>query len=356
MKICLITDQHFGCRGDSPIFHEYFRKFYSQFFFPKIDELGIKHVIDLGDTWDKRKFINYSTLKLSRDVWFDELRNRDITLDLIVGNHCTAYKNTNEVNSPDLLLQDYKNVNVYADPQDIEIDGLRIAMLPWICSGNFNDCMDYLDNTRAQVLFGHLEIAGFEMYKGHPSDHGFDSKLFSKFDMVFSGHFHHKSTRGNIHYLGAPYEMNWSDWNDPRGFHIFDTETRQLEFIENPFRMFIKLEYDDVRNSSEEQLTFPDDVPGSYVKVIVKNKTNPVLFDMYVDALEKLGVHSPQIIDSHEIVIEDDEHEDDTQKDEDTLTLLNRVVDKIDDSRIDKSVLSKFMTDLYHDAGLVQGN
>lgn len=356
MKICLITDQHFGVRGDSTVFHDYFSKFYSQFFFPKIEELGIKHVIDLGDTWDKRKFINYATLKASRDMWFDPLRDRNITLDIIVGNHCTAFKNTNEVNSPDLLLREYENVRVYADPQDIEIGGLKIAMLPWICSGNFNQCMDYLDSTRAQILFGHLEIAGFEMYKGHPSDHGFDSKLFSKFDMVFSGHFHHKSTRGNISYLGAPYEMNWSDWNDPRGFHIFDTETRELEFIENPYKMFIKLDYDDVRNSTEEQLDIPDSVSGTYVKVQVKQKTNPVLFDMYIDKLENMGLQSLQINDTHEIIIEEDDSPEDAEKEEDTLSLLGRVVDKIEDNRINKKNLSTFLTDLYHTASLVQGN
>ncbi len=147
------------------------------------------------------------------------------------------------------------------------------------------------------------------MYKGVVgNDHGFDSKLFDKFDVVMSGHFHHKSTKGNINYLGAPYEMTWSDYNDPRGFHIFDTESRELTFIQNPFPMFHKVLYDDVNKTMEEVIE--QDFSGfsnSFVKLIVRNKTNPYWFDIVVDKIEKTGVLDLQIVEDHlNLDLEDD--------------------------------------------------
>lgn len=351
MKIALITDQHAGARGDSTIFSDYFGKFYKNTFFPYIDKHEISHIIDLGDTFDKRKYINYVSLSAFKNYWFDEVAKRNITLDVIVGNHCTAYKNTNEVNSPDLLLREYSNVNVYSSPTDITVGDLDIAIVPWICSGNFNETMDFLDATKSQIVFGHLEIAGFEMYKGSPSDHGFSAELFGKFDLVCSGHFHHKSTKGNINYLGAPYEMNWSDWNDPRGFHIFDTETRELTFIENEYKMFHKISYDDSNKSLEELLDISDKLSGSYVKIVITNKTNPVWFDMYLDKIEKMGVVDFQIIDEYApIDFSTDEDEDDI---EDTLSILKKVIDQIE-VRVEKKDLESFMTNLYQEAVSVE--
>jgi DNA repair exonuclease SbcCD nuclease subunit len=52
---------------------------------------------------------------------------------------------------------------------------------------------------------------------------------FLKFELVMSGHFHTKSQKGNITYLGNTYQMYWNDYADQRGFHIFDTDTLKLE-------------------------------------------------------------------------------------------------------------------------------
>ena len=39
--------------------------------------------------------------------------------------------------------------------------------------------------------------------------------------------------------------MYWNDAGDIRGFNIFDTETYEMEFIENPYNMFEKVYYED---------------------------------------------------------------------------------------------------------------
>ena len=167
MKIALITDTHFGARGDHAAFDRYFKKFYEQSFFPTLDERGIRNVIHLGDMFDRRKYINYLTLNNCREYFFDPLRDRKIRLDVIVGNHDVFYKNTNEINSPELLLADYDNITPYSDPVELTYAGSDILMLPWICADNYQEVMGMIADTRAEICFGHLEIAGFQMYKGH---------------------------------------------------------------------------------------------------------------------------------------------------------------------------------------------
>jgi DNA repair exonuclease SbcCD nuclease subunit len=351
MKIALLGDTHFGARNDNSAFHDYFEKFYEQIFIPYLVENKIDTVVQFGDLFDRRKYINFSTLAKSRKYFFDPLKALGIQMHVFVGNHDTFYKNTNEVNSPELLLNDYLNIEVYSEPCDIILDGTKITLLPWVCSGNYEQCIDHINETSAQILFGHLELAGFEMHRGAVNDHGqFDNDILSKFDVVCSGHFHHKSSRGNIHYLGTPYEMSWSDYNDPRGFHIFDTETRELTFIRNPYTMFQKWFYDDTEwpNFSWIDGFAFNEAKGCIVKVVVKNKTNPYWFDMYIDRLEKAGAIDIQVVEDHlNLNLEDDG--DIVDEAEDTLTILRNVVDGIDTS-VPKKELDFFLTTLYSEA------
>lgn len=349
MKIALITDQHFGARGDSKAFSEYFDKFYTEQFFPYLKEHDITTIVDLGDTFDRRKFINFTSLASCRKFWFDKIDENNLTLHVIVGNHCTAYKNTNEVNSPDLLLGEYSSIKVYSEATEIIIDGLMIALLPWICSGNYDSSMEFINDTKAQVLFGHLEIKGFEMYRGAVNDHGFVTSIFDKFDAVMSGHYHHKSSRGNINYLGAPYEITWSDWNDPRGFHIFDTDTRELTFIENRYKMFYKIHYDDSVNDMNGVLDIDvEQLKGSTVKVIVHNKTNPYWFDMFIDKIEKAGVLDLQVVeDNLNLQLESDD--DIYDEAEDTLSILRNYTEQLS-TNVDKNKLDNFLSNLYTEA------
>lgn len=351
MKIAILGDTHFGVRNDHQAFHDYFEKFYRDVLFPTLEARNIKRVIQLGDLFDRRKYVNFYTLKRSREYFFDKLEENDIMMDIFVGNHDTYFKNTNEVNSPELLLLDYSNhVRVYSNPTEIDVDGEKLALLPWVCSGNYQESIDFVNNTKAQVLFGHLELSGFEMYRGAVNDHGMDRKIFNKFDTVMSGHYHHKSSQGNIHYLGTPYEMTWSDYDDPRGFHIFDTETRELEFIQNPYRMFQKWFYND---ATQEDQSFIDTLDyskaeGSMVKVVVKNKNNPYWFDLFINRLEKANALDIQVVDDHlNLQLEDDE--DIVDEAEDTLTILKNYANSIT-TTVDTADLNKFLTDLYAEA------
>lgn len=350
MKLALLGDVHIGARNDNIAFHDHYEKFYRDIFFPYLDEHNITVVHQFGDLFDRRKYINFYSLWRSRQYLFDELKKRNITMYVPVGNHDTYYKNTNDVNSPELLLGEYDNIIVWSEPTTVEHGSMRIALLPWVCSGNYEQSVKFIMDTNAHALFGHLELAGFEMHRGSIIDHGtLDTKLFDKFDMVCSGHYHHRSSRGNINYLGTPYELTWVDYDDPRGFHIFDTETRELQFIRNPYRMFNKIHYDDQDKEMSDIVDVDlSDYRGTFVKVVVRNKTNPFWFDMLINKLEKVGVVDLQVVEDHlNLNLEDDA--DIIDEAEDTLTILRKVVDGID-INVPKKELDKFLSSLYNEA------
>ena len=133
MKIAIITDMHLGVRGDTKVFLDHQEKFFSEVFFPYIDEHDIKIVLDLGDTFDRRKYVNYVTLSRAKKMFFDQMQNRNIEYHAIVGNHSVYYSNTNEINSMDLLLNEYDNFHVYQDtPKELTFGYTDIIMVPWL--------------------------------------------------------------------------------------------------------------------------------------------------------------------------------------------------------------------------------
>jgi DNA repair exonuclease SbcCD nuclease subunit len=345
-KVALVTDTHFGARSDSITFDNFFRKFYEETFFPELDKRGIDTIFHLGDCFDRRKYINFNTLSSCRDYFFDQAKKRGIKVVMIVGNHDTFFKNTNDVNSPHLLLQDYDNIVAYSSPIDYNVGGLSILLMPWICTDNYNECMEAMKVTKSQVMFGHFEIAGFQMYKGHENDEGFDPKIFEKFDLVCSGHFHHRSSNGNINYLGNPYELTWADFEDPRGFHIFDTSTRELEFIQNPFTIFSKIYYDDEKIDS--MAIDVSQYANQHIKLIVVNKKDFYKYDQFVERLYKINPLELKIIEDLS------EFESEALGDgdidlEDTITLLSQYVDNLD-TDADKDRIKNLMKTLYVEA------
>ena len=347
MKVALITDQHFGARNDSLHFLDFYEKFYDLFFL-ELDDKGIDHVLILGDTFDRRKYVNFYSLQRAKKMFFDRLKTRDIKVYMLVGNHDTYYKNTNEVNSPELMLSEYDNVTIINDPQTIVVGEVKICMMPWICSENYESSMNELKNTEATICMGHFEIQGFQMYRGAPAEEGLDPGLFKKFDSVFSGHYHHKSSNRNIHYLGNPYELTWQDYDDPRGFHIFDLNSHELEFYKNPYKMFHKIVYDDkkedIQTIQEKDLSAYSSV---YVKIVVINKTNPYLFDMFVNKLYQ--VNPIDITIAEDFTDIEEISDDDIDQAEDTITILNKYVDNLT-TDLDKAKLKTLFREVYVEA------
>jgi DNA repair exonuclease SbcCD nuclease subunit len=347
-QIAILGDTHFGARGDNPHFHKHFKKFYDEVFFPYLRKNNIEYVIQLGDVFDRRKFVNYQTLKSAQEYFFEPL-NKEFKSWLLVGNHDTYYKNTNEVNSLSLLLNQYKNIHQVHDACEAGFDGVSILMVPWISQDNYTDILKDMEISKSQICMGHFEISGFEMHRGAICDTGLDRSTFGKFDMVISGHFHTRSKNKNIIYTGTPYQMTWADYDDIKGFHILDTTTRELKFIENPYVMFNKVFYDDLnKNMSEVLVDNFDQYKDTTVKVVIKNKTNPYWFDMFIEKLEKSGPVDLQVVEDHlNLNLEDDS--DIVNEAEDTLTILNKFVDQLE-LNVDKQKLENLLRNLYNEA------
>jgi len=345
LKIAIITDQHFGARNDSIAFLDFFQKFYDNTFFPNIDAAGINTVLILGDTFDRRKYVNFYALQRAKEMFFDKLAERNINVHMLAGNHDTYYKNTNDVNSPDLLLREYKNINVIAEPQTIYVGGVPICMMPWICPENYQESLDQLKQTQSDICMGHFEIAGFAMYKGMQSHEGLDKNLFDKFDLVFSGHYHHRNSDGHIYYLGNPYELTWQDYNDSRGFHMFSLDTRELEFIPNPYTMFSRIEYSDKESEPIDIDKF--DLAEKFVKLVVVNKTDFYKFDKFIQKLYNKGCHEIKIVEDMS-EFEDGEIGEEINL-EDTVSVLSNYIDSIE-TDVDKEQVKTFMKTLYTEA------
>ena len=354
MKVAIITDQHFGARNDSIHFLDFYQKFYEHTFFPTIDAVGIDTVLILGDTFDRRKYVNFYSLKRTKEMFFDELVKRNIQVYMLAGNHDTYFKNTNEVNSVELLLREYENITVIDSPQTIHLNyediNYDICMIPWICADNYDTSLSEIKNTSAQICMGHFEIAGFAMYRGMPSHEGLDRSMFKRFDMVFSGHYHHRSSADGIYYLGNPYELTWQDYNDTRGFHLFDLSNRELEFVPNPNVMFHRIIYDDKTESiteiSNKDLSVYKD---KYVKVVVVNKTNPFLFDTFMNNL--YNSNPIDITIAEDVIDLTEESENDIiDEAEDTMTILNKYIDAVTPENIDNDKLKSIMRELYVEA------
>ena len=136
MKIAILNDTHAGVRGDMLEMAKYQGRFYEEVFFPYLDENNIGHILHLGDYFDRRKYVNFASLKSNKEHFIQPMLDRGITMDLIIGNHDTYYKNTNEVNSPDLLLFEHDAINVITEPMVNEYDGVNLALVPWINNDN----------------------------------------------------------------------------------------------------------------------------------------------------------------------------------------------------------------------------
>ena len=347
MKIAILNDTHCGIRNSSDIFLNNAANFYDKIFFPECEKREIKHIIHLGDYYDHRKFVNFKALNHNRKHFLNELRTRGMTMDIIPGNHDTYYKNTNDLNSLKECLGHYMNeIHNIMEPTVMKYDSLRLALLPWISPENHDQSMNFIQECKADWLGAHLELGGFEMQQGIESHEGMDHKLFEKFELVLTGHFHTSSRKENIWYLGSQLEFFWSDAHDPKYFHIIDTETREIEKIRNTYRLFEKILYND------EKMSYNDydvsNLDNKFVKVVVVNKSDTFIFDRFIDRIQNQDIYELKIAENFTEFIGENV-EDDGLNVEDTSQLVDDYIDGVD-TDLDKDRIKVDMRELMTEA------
>ena len=326
MKICIIGDSHFGARNDSPVFLEYFMRFYDEVFFPYIEAHNIDTIIHLGDFLDRRKFVNFHTLNAVRTGFVSKLEASGANMHLILGNHDIFYKNKSNVNSPCELFSD--KFIIHSKPTVEIFDGTPIALLPWINAENELESLEFIKNTNAEILCGHLELNGFNVLRTTVFSGGMEPDIFSKFRAVYTGHFHGRHSKGNIHYLGCPYQITMSDYGDKKGFHILDTDTGELEFVRNPHNIFLQIRYNDNDMNELAPLSIPEEkVKGRFVRILVDAKTKPYLFEKFIDGINGACPQGVTIIEDFAPDCGSEETEIDLG--EDTISVINNEIDNI---------------------------
>jgi len=340
MKVAILTDTHYGARKGSKLFHDYFEQFYKNIFFPTLEQYGITTVIHMGDAFDSRKSIDYQSLEWAKRVVFEPLKNYQV--HMIVGNHDSYYKNTNNTNSPQLLLKDYPNIQTYSSPTEIKVENLNILLLPWICMENEEQSLKMIKKTKAKIAMGHLELQGFRVNRSIVMEHGLEANLFKNFKKVFSGHYHTRSNNGTVFYLGNPYEIYWTDVNDTRGFTIFDTETLEHTPIDNPYKMFYNIYYEDTNYQTFDTREYENKI----VKVVVRKKSDTKKFEKFIDKLYASNIAELKIIENFDIQ-EPENFE--AFENEDTISILNRYIEEAE-INLDKSIIQKMMQEIYQEA------
>ena len=343
MKIAIITDQHFGARKNSKLFHDYFLKFYEDIFFPTLIKEGITTIVDMGDTFDSRKGVDFVSLEWAKNHYYDKLEELGITVHTIIGNHTAYYKNTNDLTGVGLFLREYDNVKIYSEAEEVRLDKTKFLFVPWINSENEEKTLQLIDDSDSPCVMGHLELNGFMATRGHFMEHGMDSNVFDKFERVYSGHYHMRSNKENVFYLGNPYEMYWNDVNDRnRGFHLFDTNTLEHKPVNNPYQLFHNLYYEDTPHQMLDITKYDQKI----VKVIVRKKSDPKKFEKYIDKLYSSNLAELKIVENFDFT-EGEEFEADES--EDTISLLNRYIQE-SEVDLDKSVITNILQDVYKEA------
>ena len=343
MKIAIITDQHFGARKNSKLFHDYFLKFYEDIFFPTLIKEGITTIVDMGDTFESRKGVDFVSLEWAKNHYYDRLAELGITVHTIIGNHTAYYKNTNDLTGVGLFLREYDNVKIYPEAEEVTIDKTKFLFVPWINSENQQKTFQLIEESDSPCVMGHLELNGFMATRGHFMENGMDSNIFDKFERVYSGHYHMRSNKENIFYLGNPYEMYWNDVNDrDRGFHLFDTDTLAHTPVNNPYQLFHNLYYEDTPHQMLDITKYDQKI----LKVIVRKKSDPKQFEKYIDKLYSSNLAELKIVENFDFT-EGEEFEADES--EDTISLLNRYIQE-SEVDLDKSVITEILQDVYREA------
>jgi DNA repair exonuclease SbcCD nuclease subunit len=350
LKVVICNDTHWGCRNSHSVIEGHIIKFHLHLVRyikeNKIDELWI-----LGDLFDKRKEVNFKTLDSCKKNFLDHLKTMDVPVKVIPGNHDTYFRNSNEITSTSLLLagDDYPNVTVFNEPTEYA----GVLFLPWINSNNFQESMVAIDSSKCMTCAAHLDITGFVMHTGVCSTDGFDRSVFERFSKVLTGHFHSKSDDGHIFYLGSQYDMTWADYGEKKYFHVFDTETTELTPVEYKEKLYVKLTYDDSKMTTAD-LEKEDwsRLKDKFVKVIVKTKKKPSLFDLFLDSIQSAGPYEVALLDDTVLNLSKSQENDILI--EDTLTVIKKSVESIQSDTFDHNKLNIMMTNLYNRANAME--
>lgn len=270
IKAVMLGDLHFGKNKFSKMTFSSQMAFFNEQLYPYMEENNINTIIQLGDVFDNRIMMDIEYFDILLRDFYDVLKAKNINFICIVGNHDIYHKSSREYTPLNIIDRLYDNVYVINERKELLINNMRCLFVPWILP---NEELKKEELKGINYLLGHFEIRNFEMTKGHIDEHSMLSPEFFKqtksLKQVFSGHYHIKSDKEKITYLGTPYWLDWGDYNTTRGFYVID-ENFKVNYIENNKSVkFVKIKYND---SNKE---FPITISGyDFKKEIYCNLEN----------------------------------------------------------------------------------
>jgi len=233
----LLGDLHFGIKKFSESFLKNQLDFFFKDVFPYMEKHNIDEIIQFGDIFDNRVTVDIKFLN-EIDNFFKELQLRKITFYTLLGNHDIYYRNSREVSLIEFFAKKYNNIILFKEKTVIDFEGAKCLFVPWIVK---NEKLYKEDLKDIDFVFGHFEIRNFQISPGIiDKDSELTEDFFQNVKEVFSGHYHLKGLGNKVKYIGTPYQLNWSDFNDFKGFYDFDGV--DLKFIENKTsKKFVKI-------------------------------------------------------------------------------------------------------------------
>ena len=342
MKVVVLGDLHIGVKNNSEVMFSHQQKFFENM----IDYMtnnGIDTIIQLGDVFDNRRQINVRTIQMLHNELFDKLVERNIQMYSLVGNHDIYLRNSLETHSSGILTKGYSNIHIIDTPQVIRFGDTDCSIVPWICESNYEECMSFFDKDQSEYCFGHFEIGSFPVVGNILFEGGLTADFFSKYKHVFSGHFHLRSEKRNITYVGTPYQLTWSDYGVNNGFVVFDTDNGDYTFVENENQYFHQIVFD----GSEDDILQNLDLSNSFVKLIVTDKTDTAKYNQIVETILNASPNDFKIVDQELVELQQME----TPQSIEVSDTLDLIVQYIDNSDLtDKESVKKFMVNLYREA------
>ena len=213
-KAAVFTDIHFGLKGNSRVHNDDCEDFID-WYIQTAKENGCETGIFCGDWHHNRNSLNLTTMDATiRSM--EKLGSAFEQFFFFDGNHDLYYKDKRDVNStafakhiPGITFVD--EITVVED----------VALVPWLVGDEWTQ----VSKTKCRYMFGHFELPYFKMNAMvEMPDHGqLNAEHLQGPEYVFSGHFHKRQSKGNVHYLGSPFPHNYADaWDDERGMMVLE--------------------------------------------------------------------------------------------------------------------------------------
>lgn len=338
-NIILLGDMHIGVKASSIPHHNFIAKFLADLF-KYIDDNDIRYLIQLGDMFDVRKHVTIHSLWFINEYFIQEVLKRNLIVYALVGNHDMPFRDSLRMSSVEEILKMYpQSFKVIKDTTEVEIGGKDMLLIPWVCRENEESVLETVNKSNAEFVFGHFEFNGFEMHRGQPSKTHFNHSKFSKFKKVYSGHYHHKSSKDNVAYIGTPYELTWMDSNDQKGFTVL-LENGNDVFIPNRHTIYSRIEYADSMEVDKNS------VNGKYVRLVVSAFTDKKILQGVIDKINSFEPLELKVQENYSVELSESVA---ISNYKNTIEVIGEYV-KTASTGLDNTILTNRFNDLYNRA------